>query len=94
MLKRNAENVCKRFVTHRKSIMVILRSEPFLLRTVLSFLMHIPNALALGAKVEAIISSLRIKVRIYDEDEHQWTVRYNRMLDMVHTDNINSSTLH
>jgi hypothetical protein len=79
--KKIPESVCKRFVNHRDAIMVMLRSEPLLLRSVLTFLAHIPNALALGAKAETVILAARRRVHIYEEDEHQWTLRFNRLAD-------------
>ena len=71
--------VCEKFVQHKDSITVILRSEPMLLRSVLAFLIHVPNALTTGAKVEAVISSVRANT----DDDLQWTLTYNRMTSCI-----------
>ena len=67
--------VCEKFVEHKDSI-TVLRSEPLLFRSMLAFLIHVPNGLNTGAKAEAVIASVRANV----DDDYQWTLTYNRMV--------------
>eukprot|EP00505_MAST-04D_sp_SCG-Rhode-Island_P002267 Stramenopile-MAST_4_protein_2267 len=68
-------------VLHKKSLMVMVQSEPVLAQSVLDILLKVPSAVSTGVKVEAIIAAIR-----RDRDggeEYSWPLRINRMVDMT-----------